>query len=709
MPPFGVFASEFLILTTAMKQQPWATPILLLALGVAFAAIFGRVQPMVFGETTAQAPAASAGAAAGVRAPGAGADARPVHPAVPGRLVSRGGAPDRGALTCRCDAGWTQARSRCPAAPARAPRGRRRGVAGSLAQRRGRRRRAVAGAVGDASGARGTRGVRAALLADGRVLVARAARCRRAPSAIPGSQDDLPVRRRMQRAVFDLCGVRADDPDQRPWLRHAAWPAECLPLAPSAVPASRRERRSPTTTPSCASRATACMRSGRARCTPASSSPATSASRWSARRCCRLEERLGYVHKGIERRFTGTAAAEGHRLAARVSGDSAVAFSWAYCQALEGARRHARCRRARCGCARCAWSSSASQNHLGDLGALGNDAGFAFGLAQFSRLKEQLLRATEQALGQRYLLDFVVPGGSASTSRRPAAPRWRTACGSIAAEAATLRDIYDEHAGVRDRFVGAGKVAPELAASSGSSGSPAAPAARRSTCASTCPAHPTTSSASAECVRTRRRRGGARRRALRRAARIRAARAADPARDCPAGRVAVAVSTPPARAACGIGLIEGWRGPVLVALEAGAAGRIRRCHPHDPSWQNWPVLEHAIIGNIVPDFPLINKSFNLSYSGHDLYAMLKTLRTIAAIGIVTEPPPAAGRRAARARRAAGQDPRRSSAARCASARSTPAPATAASSRSTRSTTRSTTSRDSASASSPARGTPTCCW
>ena len=70
--------------------------------------------------------------------------------------------------------------------------------------------------------------------------------------------------------------------------------------------------------------------------------------------------------------------------------------------------------------------------------------------------------------------------------------------------------------------------------------------------------------------------------------------------------------------AVGAGLIEGWRGPVFVALEAGPAGTIRRCHPHDPSWQNWPVLEHAIIGNIVPDFPLINKSFNLSYSGHDL-------------------------------------------------------------------------------------------
>ena len=68
----------------------------------------------------------------------------------------------------------------------------------------------------------------------------------------------------------------------------------------------------------------------------------------------------------------------------------------------------------------------------------------------------------------------------------------------------------------------------------------------------------------------------------------------------------------------GFGWIEGWRGDVFVALETGADGKIRRCHCHDPSWQNWPALEHAAIDNIVPDFPLINKSFNLSYAGPDL-------------------------------------------------------------------------------------------
>jgi Ni,Fe-hydrogenase III large subunit len=85
----------------------------------------------------------------------------------------------------------------------------------------------------------------------------------------------------------------------------------------------------------------------------------------------------------------------------------------------------------------------------------------------------------------------------------------------------------------------------------------------------------------------------------------------------PAGSHCAAAGVP-AEGSRGIGMIEGWRGPVAVDLEAGRDGGVGRCHPHDPSWNNWPVLEHAVIGNIVPDFPLINKSFNLSYSGQDL-------------------------------------------------------------------------------------------
>jgi Ni,Fe-hydrogenase III large subunit len=68
----------------------------------------------------------------------------------------------------------------------------------------------------------------------------------------------------------------------------------------------------------------------------------------------------------------------------------------------------------------------------------------------------------------------------------------------------------------------------------------------------------------------------------------------------------------------GMALVEGFRGDVLVWLRIGADGRIGRCHLRDPSWFQWPLLEAAIEGNIVADFPLCNKSFNCSYSGHDL-------------------------------------------------------------------------------------------
>ena len=64
--------------------------------------------------------------------------------------------------------------------------------------------------------------------------------------------------------------------------------------------------------------------------------------------------------------------------------------------------------------------------------------------------------------------------------------------------------------------------------------------------------------------------------------------------------------------------MEGWRGEVFTWVRADDRGRIDRCHPQDPSWVLWPALEYAVLGDIVPDFPLVNKSFNLSYSGHDL-------------------------------------------------------------------------------------------
>jgi Ni,Fe-hydrogenase III large subunit len=329
----------------------------------------------------------------------------------------------------------------------------------------------------------------------------------------------------------------------------------------------------------------------------------------------RLEERLGYAHKGIEQRFTQLPILEGHRLAARVSGDSAVAFSWAYCQALEGMAGTSLPPRA-------AWLRALGlelervANHLGDLGALGNDAGFALGLAQFSRLKEYLLRATHEAFGSRYLLDLVVPGGTSRDLSADGARGLANCLQLLLPEVSRLRTIYDEHEGVRDRFTGAGAVTPELAVRLGLTGLAGRASAQAFDLRIDLPCEPYPALAPAICGRSE---GDV-------AARV-AIRFDELAESCrliyqllgilPPGphRATVCV---PAEGSIGAGLIEGWRGPVMVVLEAGPDGTIHRCHPHDPSWQNWPVIEHAIIGNIVPDFPLINKSFNLSYSGHDL-------------------------------------------------------------------------------------------
>jgi Ni,Fe-hydrogenase III large subunit/Ni,Fe-hydrogenase III component G len=432
--------------------------------------------------------------------------------------------------------------------------------------------------------------------------------------AYPGLEDLFPAAARMQRAMADLSGVRSTDQDVRPWLRHAAWPASYRPLIDSAPPGPAAE-------PIIDSYdfvrvegdgvheiAVGPVHAG-------TIEPGHFRFSVVGEKVLRLEEHLGYVHKGIEQRFTQLPILEAHRLAARVSGDCAVAFSWAYCQALEGMAGTQIPLRA-------AWLRALYlelervANHLGDLGALGNDAGFAFGLMQFSRLKEQLLRAGQDALGQRYLMDAVVPGGTQRDLPRTAVPLLRRCLREIADEVLTLRTIYDEHEGVRDRFTGAGTVTPELAARLGLTGLAGRASAQAFDLRVDLPCEPYAELTPLKIGRVE---GDV-------AARV-AVRFDELQESCrlmqrllealPDGPHLSPVRVP-ADGKIGAGLIEGWRGPVWVALEAGPTGTIRRCHPHDPSWQNWPVLEHAIIGNIVPDFPLINKSFNLSYSGHDL-------------------------------------------------------------------------------------------
>jgi Ni,Fe-hydrogenase III large subunit len=431
----------------------------------------------------------------------------------------------------------------------------------------------------------------------------------------PGIEDLFPAASRMQRATADLQGLPSTDPDRRPWLRHGAWPESFRPLVDALVPAPQAANAAPDAYSFVRVEGEGVHEIPVGPVHAGIIEPGHFRFSVVGEKVLRLEERLGYVHKGIERRFTELPILEGHRLAARVSGDSAVAFSWAYCQALEGISGtdippRAAWLRALC------LEIERLANHLGDLGALGNDAGFAFGLAQFSRLKERLLRATHAALGARYLFDVIVPGGMQVDLAAAGSIELAACVRELAREALTLRTIYDEHEGVRDRFNGAGRVPPALAARLGLIGLAGRASGQLQDLRIDLPCGPYPHLQPLRCGRSD---GDV-------AARV-AVRFDELAESCrlierilallPAGARLADVPLPP-QASLGIGLIEGWRGPVLVALEAGAGGTVRRCHPHDPSWQNWPVLEHAIIDNIVPDFPLINKSFNLSYSGHDL-------------------------------------------------------------------------------------------
>jgi Ni,Fe-hydrogenase III large subunit len=421
---------------------------------------------------------------------------------------------------------------------------------------------------------------------------------------------------RMQRAITDLAGLAVENAaDRRPWLNHGAWPGEYRPLDRAA---SGRE-----TFADCGVIDYPFVRVEGDGVHEIPVGPVHAGIiepghfRFSivGEKVLRLEERLGYVHKGIEKRFTQLAPLEAHRLAGRVSGDSTVAHAWAYCMALENAA----------GLeipARGAWlrglmlERERVANHLGDLGALGNDAALGFGLAQFSRLREDWQRLSFDAFGHRLMMDRIVPGGVAIDPDRSLLEGLSRQCAAIEVELRALRAVYDEHAGLQDRFIATGVVAPRLAAQLGLTGL-AGRASGQAWDLRCNPSYPPYDQL--EVTMATHRNGDVAARvavrfdeALESLRLIRAICA-----ELPEGVVRNDLELP-AHEAVGAGWIEGWRGEVFVALELTADGRIRRCHCHDPSWQNWPVLEHAVIGNIVPDFPLINKSFNLSYSGHDL-------------------------------------------------------------------------------------------
>ena len=429
---------------------------------------------------------------------------------------------------------------------------------------------------------------------------------------IPDLSPFFPSANRLQRAACDLLGLRLDGDDTRPWLRHANWPEDHFPLredAPDTCFEAENEEYAFVRVEGDGVHEIAVgpihagiIEPGHFRFSVMGEST------------LRLEERLGWKHKGIERRFVGMGLTDGARLAGRVSGDSTVAYAWAYSQAAEAIAGATPPPRA-------VWlralllERERVANHLGDLGYLGNDVALAFGLAQFMRLKEDWVRLNATLFGHRLLMDRIIPGGVAVDLDSAGAQTIIEQCHAIEREVHTLKDIYNEHAGLQDRFLTTGRITPQLAQRLGIIGLAGRASAQHWDLRSEHPNEPYDQLAPRMHIE---RNGDVAARAL-----VRFAEIFEAIRlihkiliDMPKGNIRSEVRSEPDKR--GFGWVEGWRGDVLVALETSSDGKVRRCHCHDPSWQNWPALEHAVIDNIVPDFPLINKSFNLSYAGQDL-------------------------------------------------------------------------------------------
>jgi Ni,Fe-hydrogenase III large subunit len=254
-------------------------------------------------------------------------------------------------------------------------------------------------------------------------------------------------------------------------------------------------------------------------------------------------------------------------------------------------------------------------NHLGDFGAICNDAAFSIMLAHCGMLRERVLRCAAECFGHRLMMDRIVPGGVAANLHPPGAAAIRSLIATIRAALPPLVELYDSTASLQDRTVGTGFLSAELARRFGAGGY-VGRASGRAFDARRAVAYPPYDALLFDVpVLTA---GDVNARVWIRVREIeQSLTLLEQMLDhLPTGEFRVALEP---RGPCeALALVEAFRGDVLIWLRTDASGRIDRCHARDASWFQWPLLEVAIEGNIVADFPLCNKSFNCSYSGHDL-------------------------------------------------------------------------------------------
>ena len=329
----------------------------------------------------------------------------------------------------------------------------------------------------------------------------------------------------------------------------------------------------------------------------------------------RLEQRLGYVHKGIESLMAGASLEDAAKLAARTSGDSTVAYSYAFALAAEAALQIEAPPRAAYLRALMAELERLA-NHFGDIGAICNDAAFALMHAQTSILRERVLRAAQACFGHRLMMDTIMPGGVARDIAADGADTLRALLVEVNKVFPRLIELYDNTASLQDRTVTTGIVRVDYALQFGAGGYVGRASGRSFDARRNLPYAPYDNLKFEVPVLEA---GDVNARVWVRVREVeRSLSLIEQILDrLPEGPIAAEIKGE--GAACeGLGIAEAFRGDVLVWLRLDSEGRVARCHMRDASWFQWPLLETAIEGNIVADFPLCNKSFNCSYSGHDL-------------------------------------------------------------------------------------------
>ena len=327
-----------------------------------------------------------------------------------------------------------------------------------------------------------------------------------------------------------------------------------------------------------------------------------------------LQIRLFYTHKGTEKLFENIPVTHGVRLAESISGDSSFAHATAFCHAIERAAKVEAPPRGRALRTVCL-ELERIYNHIADIGAIATDVAFVVANTHAMRLKEGVLRLNEQLTGNRLLRGMASLGGVRfdwSTVQIEAIRQWVT---QLRPEFESLVGLIHESSSTRDRLETTGILKPVTARDLGVVGIAGRasgfdhdfrrdfPHAAYDRVKFTVPVY---------------QEGDVLRRMQVRIDEVPAAFSIieQILASLPDGPTKVNVPTLPANQVA-LGYVEGWRGGILHWIRTAADGRLARCKIKDPSLQNWPALSEALLGNIVPDFPVVNKSFNLSYSGTD--------------------------------------------------------------------------------------------